>query len=143
MGSTTSTSLQHIRLYSKYGLYDPLWDLQPLQALLVYGTNGTTVTMASTGHYRFYSLLPFYHIFLSLLMYETNPNDKSLHLVIPLLSLAERKMLCTMPMTLVHIAIRHPCTRIHMPKFRICIRNRQRSSNRGQAPSEFARRARQ
>src|SRR6266403_154305 len=68
MGSTTSTSLRHIRLYSKYGLYGPLWDLQPLQALPVYGTNGTTVTMASTGHYCFYSLLPFYHIFLSLLM---------------------------------------------------------------------------
>ncbi len=68
MGSTTSTSLRHIRLYSKYGLYGPLWDLQPLRALPVYGTNGTTVTMASTGHYCFYNLLPSYHIFLSLLM---------------------------------------------------------------------------
>jgi len=59
MGSTTSTSLWHIRLYSKYGLYDPLWNLQPLWALPVYGTNGTTVTMASMGHYPIYRFLQF------------------------------------------------------------------------------------
>jgi hypothetical protein len=34
-----------------------------------------------------------------------NPNDQSLHLVLLLLSLAERKMLLTVPMTLVRIAI--------------------------------------
>ena len=78
-------------------------------------------------------------------LHEMNPNDQSLHLVLLLLSLAERKMLLTAPMTLVRIAIRHPRTDSHAyySKFRVCLRDRQRSSNRGQAPSEFARRARQ
>jgi hypothetical protein len=41
---------------------------------------------------------------------EMNPNDQSLHLVPLLLSLAERKMLLIVPMTLVRIAIQHPHT---------------------------------
>lgn len=51
-------------------------------------------------------------------LYETNPNDQSLHLVLPLLSLAERKMLLTVPMTLVRIAIQHPHTQTHMHTIR-------------------------
>jgi hypothetical protein len=47
-------------------------------------------------------------------LYEMNPNDQSLHLALLLLSLAERKMLLTVPMTLVCIAFQHPHTRTHM-----------------------------
>jgi hypothetical protein len=79
-------------------------------------------------------------------LHEMSLNDQSLHLVLLLLSLAERKMLRTVPMTLVRIAIQHPHTpdsHADYSKFRVCVRDWQRSSNRGQAPSEFARRARQ
>jgi hypothetical protein len=47
-----------------------------------------------------------------------NPNDQSLHLVLLLLSLAERKMLLTVPMTLVRIDIQYPRTRTHMHTIR-------------------------
>ena len=79
-------------------------------------------------------------------LYEMNPNDQSLHLVLLLLSLAERKMLLTVPMTLVRIAIQyltHTDSHAYYSKFRVCVRDWQRSSNRGQTPSKFARRTRQ
>jgi hypothetical protein len=47
-----------------------------------------------------------------------NPNDQSLHPVLLLLSLAERKMLLTVPMTLVRIAIQHSHARTHMHTIR-------------------------
>jgi hypothetical protein len=94
------------------------------------------------------SMVPSHPSLLSTMkLYEMNPNDRSLRLVLLLLSLAERKMLLTVPMTLVRIAIQHPQTHTdshaYNSKSRVCVRDWQRSSNRGQAPSEFARRARQ
>ena len=55
-----------------------------------------------------------------------NPNDQSLHLVLPLLSLAERKMLLTVPMTLVrigHPAPTHTGSHACYSKFRVCVRD--------------------
>jgi hypothetical protein len=77
-------------------------------------------------------------------LYEMKPNDPNLHPVHLLRSPAEPKMQLTVPMTLVRVAIQHLHTWTHIhSKFRVRVRDWQRSSNRSQAPSEFTCGARQ
>jgi hypothetical protein len=76
--------------------------------------------------------------------FEMNPNGQNLCLGHLLLSLAEQKMLLTVPMTLVRVSIQHlyaSTQYLTCHGIRVRIRDWQWSSNRGQAPSEFTGRA--